>query len=185
MTPLIGRGNLANILAATAVGVSFEIPLAAMAERAASLKPANHRGDVVRLAKGLIVIDDSYNANPTATQGALDVLRTSRTPGRRVAVLGEMLELGERSTILHEAVGRAAAGRVDLLVTVGGAPARALAEGAIAAGLARPNVQYFQTSDEAAASTASLVRAGDLVLVKGSRGVQTDKVVDRLKAEFA
>src|SRR5262245_60820122 len=184
-TPLVGRGNLLNILAATAVGVSFEIPLAAMADRAASLKPASHRGDVVRLAKGLILIDDSYNANPTATLGALDVLRTSRPAGRRVAVLGEMLELGERAAMLHENVGRAAAGRVDLLVTVGGAPARALADAAIAAGLSRTDVHYFRTSDEAATSTASLVRAGDLVLVKGSRGVQTDKVVDRLKAEYA
>jgi UDP-N-acetylmuramoyl-tripeptide--D-alanyl-D-alanine ligase len=185
-TPLIGRGNLANILAATAVGVSFDVPLSTMAERASRLQPAGHRGDVVRLARGLVVVDDSYNANPTATQGALDILRTSRTPGRRVAVLGEMLELGDRAIALHEAVGRAAAAApLDLLVAVGGAPARALANAAMDAGLAKPNVHYFETSDEAAASAASWVRAGDLVLVKGSRGVRTDKVVDRLKAEFA
>jgi UDP-N-acetylmuramoyl-tripeptide--D-alanyl-D-alanine ligase len=185
-TPLVGRGNLANILAATAVGVAFEVPLAAMAERAAALKPATHRGDVVRLAKGLVVVDDSYNANPTATQQALDVLRASRTSGRRVAVLGEMLELGDRAITLHEGVGRAAAaGPLDLLVTVGGAPARAMADAAIAAGLSLPRVHHFETSDEAANSAAAWARAGDLVLVKGSRGVQTDKVVDRLKAEFA
>jgi UDP-N-acetylmuramoyl-tripeptide--D-alanyl-D-alanine ligase len=185
-TPLIGRGNLANILAATAVGVSFDVPLSTMAERASRLQPASHRGDVVRLARGLVVVDDSYNANPTATQGALDILRTSRTPGRRVAVLGEMLELGDRAIALHEAVGRAAAAApLDTLVAVGGAPARALANAAMAAGLAKPNVHYFETSDEAAVNAASWVRAGDLVLVKGSRGVRTDKVVDRLKAEFA
>src|SRR5499427_8435956 len=133
-TPLVGRGNLANILASTAVGVSFDVPLAAMAERAAQLKPASHRGDVVRLALGTVVIDDSYNANPTATQRALDVLRTSRVAGRRVAVLGEMLELGDRAVALHETVGRgAAAGSLDLLITVGGTPARALADAAIAA----------------------------------------------------
>jgi UDP-N-acetylmuramoyl-tripeptide--D-alanyl-D-alanine ligase len=185
-TPLVGRGNLANILAATAVGVSFDVPLTAMAERAAQLKPASHRGDVARLARGVIVIDDSYNANPTATQRALDILRTSRTAGRRVAVLGEMLELGDRAIGLHELVGRAAAaGPVDLLIAVGGAPARALADAAVGAGLPQSAVLYFETSDEASASAVSLVRAGDLVLVKGSRGVQTDKVVDRLKAEFA
>jgi UDP-N-acetylmuramoyl-tripeptide--D-alanyl-D-alanine ligase len=185
-TPLIGRGNLSNILAATAVGVLFDVPLARMAERAAGLRPASHRGDVVRLARGLVVIDDSYNANPTATQGALDVLRTSRMAGRRVAVLGEMLELGDRAIALHEAVGRAAAaGPLDVLVAVGGTPAQALANAAIAAGLAKPNVHYFETSEEAAGSVVSWARAGDLVLVKGSRGVRTDKVVDRLKAEFA
>jgi UDP-N-acetylmuramoyl-tripeptide--D-alanyl-D-alanine ligase len=185
-TPLIGRGNLSNVLAATAVGVSFDVPLATMADRAAVLKPASHRGDVIRLSKGLVVVDDSYNANPTATQGALDVLRTSRTAGRRVAVLGEMLELGHRAIALHEAVGRAAAAALlDLLVAVGGAPARALADAAIAAGLAKTNVHYFETSDEAADRAVSWAHAGDLVLVKGSRGVRTDKVVDRLKAEFA
>jgi UDP-N-acetylmuramoyl-tripeptide--D-alanyl-D-alanine ligase len=185
-TPLVGRGNLANILAATAVGVSFDVPLTAMAERAAQLKPASHRGDVVRLAGNTVVIDDSYNANPTATQRAIDILRTSRTAGRRVAVLGEMLELGDRAIALHETVGRAAAiACLDLLIAVGSAPARALAEAAIGAGLPRPNVRYFETSDEAAGTAASWARAGDLVLVKGSRGVQTDKVVDRLKAEFA
>jgi len=101
-------------------------------------------------------------------------------------VLGEMLELGDRTVALHEAVGRAAAaGPLDLLVAVGGVPARALANAAIAAGLGIPNVHYFETSDEAADRAAALVHAGDLVLVKGSRGVRTDKVVDRLKAEFA
>jgi UDP-N-acetylmuramoyl-tripeptide--D-alanyl-D-alanine ligase len=185
-TPLVGRGNLANILAATAVGVSFDVPLAAMAERAAQLKPASHRGDVVRLAGNTVVIDDSYNANPTATQRAIDILRTSRMAGRRVAVLGEMLELGDRAIALHETVGRAAAiASLDLLIAVGGTPARALAEAAIGAGLPRTNVRYFETSDEAAASATTWARAGDLVLVKGSRGVQTDRVVDRLKAEFA
>jgi UDP-N-acetylmuramoyl-tripeptide--D-alanyl-D-alanine ligase len=185
-TPLVGRGNLANILAATAVGVSFDVPLAAMAERAAQLKPASHRGDVVRLTDNTVVIDDSYNANPTATQRAIDVLRTSRTAGRRVAVLGEMLELGDHAIALHETVGRAAAAAsLDLLIAVGGAPARALADAAVVAGLPRPNVRYFETSDEAAGSATTWARAGDLVLVKGSRGVQTDKVVDRLKAEFA
>jgi UDP-N-acetylmuramoyl-tripeptide--D-alanyl-D-alanine ligase len=157
-----------------------------MAERAAQLKPASHRGDVVRLSGGTVVIDDSYNANPTATQRALDILRTSRTAGRRVAVLGEMLELGDRAIVLHETVGRAAAiGSVDLLIAVGGVPARALAEAAVGSGLPRSNVHYFETSDDAAGSTTTWARAGDLVLVKGSRGVQTDKVVDRLKAEFA
>jgi UDP-N-acetylmuramoyl-tripeptide--D-alanyl-D-alanine ligase len=97
-----------------------------------------------------------------------------------------MLELGDRAVALHEAVGRAAAaGPLDLLVAVGGTQARALASAAVAAGLAQANVHYFETSDEAAESAASWARAGDLVLVKGSRGVRTDTVVDRLKAEFA
>ena len=185
-TPLVGRGNLANILAATAVGVAFDVPLSAMAERAAALKPASHRGDVVRLLQGVIVIDDSYNANPTATRRAIDVLCSSRTRGRRVAVIGEMLELGDHAVGLHEEVGRAVVtAGLDELVTVGADAARAMADAAIAAGMGRAHVRYFATSDEAADAFASYVHAGDLVLVKGSRSVRTDTVVDRLKAEFA
>jgi UDP-N-acetylmuramoyl-tripeptide--D-alanyl-D-alanine ligase len=185
-TPLVGRGNLANILASAAVAIEFEVPLDVIAERASRLRPAPHRGEIVPLRNGVTVIDDSYNANPTATRRALDVLRRSPAARRRIAVLGEMLELGERAGALHEEVGRAAAdARVDLLLTVGGAPAAALADAAVAAGVPRARVRHFVSSDEAAAAAAALVEPGDLVLVKGSRGVRTDRIVDRLKAESA
>ena len=182
-TPLVGRGNLANVLAATAVALEFDVPLQIIAERAAVLQPASHRGEVVRLANGVTVIDDSYNANPTATRRALEVLATSSSATRRIAVLGEMLELGNHATALHEDVGRAAAAGVNLLLTVGGDAAAAMAEAAVTAGLPRDRVKHFGTSDEAAAAIADLVKPGDLVLVKGSRGVRTDRVVDRLKGE--
>jgi UDP-N-acetylmuramoyl-tripeptide--D-alanyl-D-alanine ligase len=183
-TPLVGRANLANILAATAVAIEFDVPLDVIAQKAAGLRPASHRGEVVQLRGDVTVIDDSYNANPTATRRALDVLAGSAGASRRVAVLGEMLELGDHSVALHEDVGRAAAGaRVDLLMTVGGAPAVAMAAAAVAAGVPADRVRHFATSDEAADAAVALVRAGDLVLVKGSRGVRTDRVVDRLKAE--
>ena len=182
-TPLLGRGNLANILAATAVAEEFGVPLASVAARAAQLRPSAHRGEVVRLASGVTVIDDSYNANPTATRKALEVMAGGGA-ARRIAVIGEMLELGERSAELHRSVGRAAASAgVNVLLAVGGAPAKALADAAIAAGMPAASVRYFATSDEAADAAAALVKTGDLVLVKGSRGVNTDRVVDRLKAE--
>jgi UDP-N-acetylmuramoyl-tripeptide--D-alanyl-D-alanine ligase len=185
-TSLVGRGNLANLLAATAVALEFDIPLAAIAERAPTLRPAGRRGEVVRLARGVTIIDDSYNANPTATRGALDVLAGAAPAARRVAVLGEMLELGAHAVRLHEEVGRAAArSRLDLLIAVGGAPAEALAAAAVAAGMPRASVRHFAGSEDAADAAVSMIRPGDLVLVKGSRGVRTDRVVDRLKAEFA
>jgi UDP-N-acetylmuramoyl-tripeptide--D-alanyl-D-alanine ligase len=184
-TPLVGRGNLANLLAATAVAVEFDVPLDAIAERAARLKPAMHRGEVVHLARGVTVVDDSYNASPTAVRRALDVLGVGGPARRRVAVLGEMLELGDHAVALHQDVGRAAArAGVDLLITVGGAAAAALAEAAVTEGMPRARVVHFATSDEAAAAAATLVADGDLVLVKGSRGVKTDRVVERLKAEL-
>ena len=182
-TPLVGLGHLANVLAATAVAIEFDVPLSLIAETAASLRPSAGRGEVVRLAGGLTVIDDSYNANPTAIRHALDVLARSDA-GRRVAVLGEMLELGDHTLALHEAVGRAVPGAgTSVLLTVGGAPAAALAAAAVAAGMNAADVRHFATSEEAAEAVAGLVRDGDLVLVKGSRGVRTDRVVARLRAE--
>jgi UDP-N-acetylmuramoyl-tripeptide--D-alanyl-D-alanine ligase len=181
--PLIGRANLLNVLAAAAVAVHFEVPLSAIVDRVARLSPAAHRGEVMALPSGVTVIDDSYNANPTATKRALDVL-AGATADRRIAVLGEMLELGDHAVSLHESVGRAAAeSRVDVLFAVGGEAARAMADAATAAGMPRTAVRHFGTSDEAADAAAAVVRRGDLVLVKGSRGIKTDRVVDRLKAE--
>jgi UDP-N-acetylmuramoyl-tripeptide--D-alanyl-D-alanine ligase len=185
-TPLLGRGNLSNVLAATAVAVECDVPLAGIAERASRLEAAPHRGQVVRLSEGIVVIDDSYNASPAATQRALDVLRTAETSGHRIAVLGEMLELGDRTAELHASVGRAAAAAsLDLLIAVGGEAARALADAAVGAGLPRAHVQNAATSEEAADVVVSAIRPGDVILVKGSRGVRTDRVVERLKAEFA
>jgi UDP-N-acetylmuramoyl-tripeptide--D-alanyl-D-alanine ligase len=180
-TPLVGRGNLANVLAGLAVGLDAGVPLDAMAARAATLTPAAHRGEVRSLASGVTVIDDAYNANPLAVERALDVLGAETGAGRRVAVLGEMLELGPESTALHARVGRAAArAGVDALVTVGGAPALALGRAAQDAGLAADAVRHAESSEEAAGLVAALVRPGDLVLVKGSRGVRLERVVDRL-----
>ena len=183
-TPLLGRANLANVLAATAVAIEMDVPLAETAERARTLKPAAHRGEVIRMAGGITIIDDSYNANPTATRRALEVL-AGGSAIRRVAVIGEMLELGESSVALHEQVGRAARQLVDVLVAIGGEPALALARAAIRTGMPKSAVHYFTHSDDAAQSIARLVRAGDIVLVKGSRGIRTDRIVDQLKAELA
>ena len=185
-TPLIGRANLANVLAATAVAIEYDIPLPAIAQRAAALRPSAHRGEVNRLTNtGITVIDDSYNANPTATRRALEVL-SATAASRRIAILGEMLELGEHAIALHQEVGAASArAGLDALVTIGGAPAVALAEAAVGAGLERETVRHFATSDEAADAIVGHLQRGDLVLVKGSRGVQTDRVVDRLKAADA
>jgi UDP-N-acetylmuramoyl-tripeptide--D-alanyl-D-alanine ligase len=129
------------------------------------------------------VIDDSYNANPTATRRALEVLAGAHA-SRRIAVIGEMLELGDHALALHEGVGAAAAAAgVDLLFSIGGAPAAALAHAAVEAGMAPANVRHFATSNDAAGEVAAAARNGDVVLVKGSRGVKTDRIVERLKAD--
>ncbi len=184
-TRLLGRGNLANVLAAVGVALSFDVPLAAAVERAAAVEAPPHRGRIHRLAGGVAVIDDSYNSSPLALAAALAALARAGG-GRRVAVLGEMLELGARAGDLHRAAGRAAAAAgVGLLLTVGGDPARTLGRAAVAAGADAAGVVHCGTSEEAAARAAAAVRDGDVVLVKGSRGVRTDRVVTRLCADRA
>jgi len=185
-TPLLGLGNLANVLAATAVAVQFEVPLDVIAASAARLHPAHHRGELLRLAGGLTLIDDSYNSSPSALKRALETVRIATGSARKIAVLGEMLELGAHSSRLHRECGAAAAAAdLNLLITVGGPPAQALADQAIQSGMSANAVVYVATSAEAAALAVEQTRPGDLVLVKGSRGIGTDVVVDRLKAEHA
>lgn len=184
-TPLPGVANLSNVLAAAAVAIRFDIPLSDIVERAAGLKPVARRGEVWRSSR-LTILDDSYNSNPKALSRALAMVGGEKGYRRRIAVLGEMLELGAASEDLHRASGEEAArSSVDVLVAIGGAGARALAEGAIRGGLDAQQVHYVADSQAAADLSASLVQSGDLVLVKGSRGVRTEVVTDRLKAEFA
>jgi UDP-N-acetylmuramoyl-tripeptide--D-alanyl-D-alanine ligase len=185
-TPLLGVGNLANVLAAMTVAAHFEVPLEAMVSAAAGLRPAHSRGELLRLPGGLTLIDDSYNSSPAALKRALQTVGAATGSARKIAVLGEMLELGDHAVRLHQECGvDAAAAGLDMLVTIGGAPARALADAAVEAGMPAVSVTWVGTSAEAAAFTAARTRPGDLVLVKGSRGIRTDLVVDRLKAEFA
>ncbi|MGH9219986.1 MAG: UDP-N-acetylmuramoyl-tripeptide--D-alanyl-D-alanine ligase [Vicinamibacterales bacterium] len=182
--PLLGRGHLMNVLAAAATALEMGVALDTIVATAAQLKPSSKRGAVLRLPKGVTVIDDSYNSSPFALQRSLEVIARSWA-ARRLAVLGEMLELGDLSRALHEECGRAAAAsRLSKLITVGGEAARAMGDAAIAAGMPQQSVMHFDTSSEAAAALMPLVTSGDVVLVKGSRGTRTDVVVERLTAVF-
>jgi UDP-N-acetylmuramoyl-tripeptide--D-alanyl-D-alanine ligase len=182
--PLLGRGHLMNVLCASAVALEMGIDLDEIVERVSQLKPSSRRGAVLRLPKGVTVIDDSYNSSPSALVRSLEVVARSWA-SRRVAVIGEMLELGDLSESLHRECGRvAAASKLAKLVTIGGGPARALGESAIDAGLPRGAVMHFDNSTDAAPAIAAQVTSGDVVLVKGSRGTRTDLVVERLMAVF-
>jgi UDP-N-acetylmuramoyl-tripeptide--D-alanyl-D-alanine ligase len=183
-TPLLGRGNLSNVLAATAVALDLGIGLDDVAAEVTRLQPADRRGVVRRLRDGITLIDDSYNSSPSALRRALEVVAHEASHRPTIGVLGEMLELGDHAIALHEACGRAAAAAgLRRLFVVGAAPARALAAAAIDAGLPRSSVSYFEASDTAAPAVVDAVHAGDLVLVKGSRGIRTDVIADRLAAE--
>ena len=183
--PLAGAGNLANVLAAAAVASAWGVPFDAIAGRAAALRPARRRGEVVPLARGVTLVDDSYNSSPAALKTALRSIARDRRHARRVALLGEMLELGAHAARLHEECGRAAAeSGLALLVAAGGPSAGRLAAAARDAGMSADAVHHAATSSEAAALAGRLLRPGDLVLVKGSRGVRMDVVADRVRDEW-
>ena len=183
--PLPGRVHLLNVLAATAVATELGVSLDAIQSHAARLQPVSRRGRSVT-ANGVRVIDDSYNASPAAVNAMIAALAATRTTGRRIAVLGEMLELGAGSRALHAECGRAAAAaRIDELVAVGGSAADGYVDGARARGLAASRVHRFADSRTAAQALVKLVRSGDVVLVKGSRGTRMDLVADALASEGA
>lgn len=178
--PLPGRANLMNALAAVAVAADAGVPATDIVARIAHMRPVSRRGESATLASGVRVVDDSYNASPAAVLRALEAL--AATPAtRRVAVLGEMRELGALAMTLHADCGAAAAASgVDLLVVIGGPSADGVVDGALKVGMPADRIHRFADSATAADALPALVRAGDLVLVKGSRGTRTDIVADRL-----
>lgn len=175
----IGGGHAAfNALAALAGVVAAGGDLDAAIPKIEHLQPGPGRGRVHRLNDGIVLIDDSYNSSPAALASVLETLKFSEPPGRRVLVLGDMLELGRLEGALHREAGRrAAAAGVQLLVTVG-KEARASADEALHAGI--PAVHHFPNSSEAADKTHELLQPGDLIVVKGSRSVRLGRVVRAL-----
>ncbi len=181
-TTLTGEGSLSNIAAASAVALELGVPFDDVVGAIRALAPLPGRGRVHRAPGGWTVIDDTYNSSPEALERALRTLAASE--GRRIALLGEMLELGPAAVSLHERCGRmAASANLARLVTVGGSAAAALGRAANAAGLDADRVSHEATSDALASRVSSLVQPGDVVLVKGSRAVGMDRVVRALLEE--
>ncbi|MFL5679203.1 MAG: glutamate ligase domain-containing protein, partial [Chloroflexota bacterium] len=175
-----GRLSVHNALAGAAVGLAAGMSLDDVAAALAAGWSAPHRGQLVRLGD-VIVVDDSYNASPGSVVAALELL--GGLPGRRIAVLGEMLELGDAHESGHRSVGEAAAGVAELLVVIGRG-AEGIADGARAAGLDSGRVIEAPDRDAALDALRPRLRAGDVVLVKASRGVGLDVLVDRLAEEL-
>jgi UDP-N-acetylmuramoyl-tripeptide--D-alanyl-D-alanine ligase len=177
--PLAGRHNAWHAAAAAAVGLALGVPLDEAAAALALATPVKGRL-VWREAGGVRILDDTYNANPASVRAALDVLREAPGPGRRWAILGDMLELGSQTEPAHREVGAwVAAVPVAGLLAVGPAM-RVAAEAARAAGC--PDVATFASPEGAAAHLLSHLARGDRVLVKGSRGVRMERAVAALLA---
>lgn len=177
--PLPGRHNVYNALAAVGVGWALGLPFARISRGLAGVTLSAMRLEIID-RKGITVINDAYNANPASMQAALAVLAQVAGPRRKIAVLGNMLELGELAAAGHYRIGEAVATHgINCLITVGEL-ARGIAAGARAKGLAAENIRECAALEEAGAVLENLLAPGDVLLVKGSRGMQMEKIVAAL-----
>jgi UDP-N-acetylmuramoyl-tripeptide--D-alanyl-D-alanine ligase len=183
--PLAGRHNISNALAALAAASVWGIGAAEAVRVFPTLAPTGMRGRLLHFAPGFTVMNDSYNSNPVALEAMIEWLERATDARRRILVAGEMLELGSRSPDLHRASGSraAASGRIDWIIGVQG-DALDFVRGAIEAGQPDARAEFFPTSAEAARAVADLAQPGDLILVKGSRGVRMESVVEALEARY-
>ena len=180
--PTLGRLSVHNALAGAAVGLAAGLDLATIAAALGGGWSAPHRGVLID-AGGVTIVDDSYNASPASVQAALELI--GGFPGRHVAVLGEMKELGSGHDEGHRIAGEAAARGAELVVVVDGepgGPAHGIVEGAAAIGEA--DVIAVTDRDAALEVLTQRLRPGDVVLVKASRGVELDRLVDALVARL-
>jgi UDP-N-acetylmuramoyl-tripeptide--D-alanyl-D-alanine ligase len=180
--PLAGRHNVYNALVAAAVADFYKAPLEEIAASLGECSSPKMRGEVLRFAEGFTIIDDSYNSNPRALVEMVRTISDNRDCERKIVVAGEMLELGREGARLHrEAGGRIAEMGIDLLIGVRGL-ASDMVYAARRAGMSENAAIFCDTPEEAAAALAREARRGDLILVKGSRGVRTDLVVEQMKS---
>jgi UDP-N-acetylmuramoyl-tripeptide--D-alanyl-D-alanine ligase len=178
--PVPGRHNVYNALAAAAVGLYLELALEDVVTGLETATFSKWRMETFASASGLTVINDAYNANPTSMQAAISALGDVPTQGRRIAVLGDMAELGSLAELAHFQLGEfVARASVDVLVTVG-ERARHIADGALIGGMSAEHVRGCVDATEASEVLDDLLEPGDTVLVKASRVMGLESVVERI-----
>lgn len=174
--PLFGRHNIYNALASITAARCFGLSYQAMQEALAVFKPLPMRMQTVS-HDGVTLFVDCYNSNPASMAYALDFLKDYATQGRRIAIFGDMLELGARAAEIHAQIGRKIVkSNIDILISVGKL-AKHIVRGAHGAGMPRKTARTCRTAEEAAALLGSLVGPGDIVLVKGSRAMKMENTL--------
>src|ERR1700676_2321524 len=181
-----GRHAIANALAALAAASVWDIGAAQAQSVFLSLRAPAMRGELLRFSNGAALINDSYNSSPAALQAMTELLAATPNFRRRILAAGEMRELGTASPELHRAAGQVAAKtvKIDWIIGVAGDAAQ-IVEGAVAGGFPRARAKFFAAPQEAAEFLAGFIVSGDLLLVKGSRGVKMEQIVESLIARHA
>jgi UDP-N-acetylmuramoyl-tripeptide--D-alanyl-D-alanine ligase len=177
----LARHDAVNALAACAVARAFGVSLQAAARKLKGFKGLSGRGEVVRSRKGAFIIDDTYNASPAAVADALETVAWWKGPLRGVAVLGDMLELGDEAGHYHREIGAEVARSGMAALVAKGEHARAMVRAAVEAGLPGSSAFAVKSNGEAARCLRKMVKKGDWVLVKGSRAMGMESVAEALK----
>jgi len=175
---LPGRHNIENLLAAIASARAIGISWEGIERGVHNLKPASHRGIIID-AGGATIYDDTYNSNPYALGRALTLMAQADVAGRRIAVIGDMLELGDKELDYHRGAGKTIPRSVDTVVGVG-KRSRALLDGAREAGFEDGKLHHYDDAQSAGWFLKTFIRPGDLVLIKASRGIGLDRIVNML-----
>lgn len=178
----LGVQHTYTYAAAAAVGLLFEVSLQEAIVALESHIPPPGRMHIIAGVNGSVILDDSYNSSPTACAHAVETLGEITTKGRRIAVLGDMLELGQYSVREHERIGELVAQKADMLVTLG-VRARKIAEQALEFGLSEKVVFQYDDVERAGHELKQQVQKGDVILVKASQGIRAEKVVKILMAQ--
>jgi len=177
---VIGRTHLYPIAAAASVALEERITLQSVAQTKFAPPPGRMR--LISGKNGSLLVDDSYNASPIAVEEALETLRQIETSGKKIVMLGDMLELGKHSTEEHRRLGKLAATIVDEIWAVGNR-AKTFAEGAREAGMATEKIKTFDHSQNAGEAMLEKLRVGDIILIKGSQSIRMERATKILMAK--
>jgi len=182
MAGVLGVQPVYSALSAVAVGAFLKHNVVDIIGRLSQHISPPGRMRVIQGIKGSTIIDDTYNASPVASLAAIDALKKIKTKGRRIAVLGDMLELGKFTIDEHKRVGEQAGGFVDTLLVVG-PRAKYMVEGAMLAGMSEKSIIEFDDSHLAGKYLESIIGEGDVILIKGSQGMRMERAVEEIMAE--
>ncbi|OGQ48604.1 MAG: hypothetical protein A3H42_06775, partial [Deltaproteobacteria bacterium RIFCSPLOWO2_02_FULL_46_8] len=179
-----GIHNVMNAMTACAIAMGLDLPVEAMKKGLENFKPLKMRFEQLQLTNGVRLVNDAYNANPLSMEAAFRTVGSAKRGGRFIAVLGDMKELGEASEKLHKEVGRKAVEQGVSELFVIGEFAKSFAEGALQAGLPQESITIAENETALAQKIMPALKAGDVVLVKGSRAMHLETVVEILKERF-
>ncbi len=178
----LGMNNVYSALAALAVGINLDLNLVESTKNLSSHSAPKGRMNLIKGIKNTIIIDDTYNSSPVALNSAVETMQNLKTKNRRIAVLGDMMELGRYTADAHKEAGVIVSKACDILVTVG-LRSRGIAESAIDSGLDEDSVLQFDNSIEAGKYIQDMIKEGDIILVKGSQSVRMERIVEEIMAE--